>query len=115
MKTENPTKEEIQKEINKNLNELLKSAFIDDEYDIQLRNLIKSIGFIASGILETIDCIESDETGHTNERFLNKIKDQCFCVDTLCDTIDKTLDSDGFVAVSNLVYEQKRLNDLEKF
>ena len=106
MITENSTIESIKEEIDKNINDLLESVFSDENYNLNLRNLIKSISFITSGIQESVEFIRSDKT-KVNEVLLKRIEEQCYCISSLCDTIHEKLNPDDFVTVSNLIYSQK--------
>jgi len=103
------SKEKIQTEINNELNELLNTGFSDENYDINLRNLIKSISFITKGILGSLSYFE-DKTAINKERFLDDIRERCFCIDTLCELTDQKINPNDFVIIQNLIFDQKELN-----
>lgn len=104
MKTE-LEKSEHQAGIEKSLSELQQTAFADDNYPLDLVNLIRSIKFIKEGIEESMEFMESTKTDNSKERFLNQIHEKCFCIATLCDTLEMKINFDDYNVVNNLVFD----------
>lgn len=100
---------ELQSEVSKDLNNLLNSVFSNEDYELKLINLIRSVKFVTDGISEKVDLINSGKTGKNKERLLNDINEKCFSIGTLCDTIEEKLNSSDFIALYNLIYNQKQI------